>query len=318
MSKGLGLARPTVRSSSERVDWNLLRTFQAIAQELSISRAAVRLHLSQPAVSQALKRLEEQLGTALIERNGPRFQLTAAGIETLRIANDVQGQFAQLDAAIEGVGDQVVGKVRLLSVDGVRCRAYDQALASLRRRFPGLAVEIEVQPNDEILRALEQNTATFGLAINPTRYPWLAQECMTREHYRFYCGPEHPLFGVSGISIDSLKQEPLILFTSDLLGGTLNALADFRHRHGWRGPVMGCSANSQEVLRLVLAGYGIGCLPHPLYEREQARGELWPLPPERVCTVDINLLWNKEQRLSRAEAVFLAGLREATALLANA
>ena len=74
------------RPLSDRVDWNLLRTFQMIAQEMSISRAAVRLHLSQPAVTQALKRLEEQIGVALIERNGPRFQLTRAGVETLKIA----------------------------------------------------------------------------------------------------------------------------------------------------------------------------------------------------------------------------------------
>ncbi|MGI4838290.1 MAG: LysR family transcriptional regulator [Janthinobacterium lividum] len=318
MSKSLGRVRPNLRSSSERVDWNLLRTFQAIAQELSISKAAVRLHLSQPAVSQALKRLEEQLGTALIERRGPRFQLTIAGIETLRIANDVQGQFAQLDAAIEGSSDQVVGKVRLLSIDGISCAAYDRSLASLNRRFPGVAVEIVVQSNDEILSALEQKTATFGLAITPPSYPWLAQECLTREHYRFYCGPEHPLFGREDVSVEMLKDEPLILFTSDLLGGTLNALAEFRHRHGWRGPIKGCSANSQEVLRLVLAGFGIGCLPHPLYQRERAAGHLWPLPPEQVCTVDVNLLWNKEQRLSRAEAQFLQGLREATAALADA
>lgn len=312
MSKSLGLARPAQRAPSERVDWNLLRTFQAIAQELSISKAAARLHLSQPAVSQALKRLEAQLGAALVERHGPRFALTPAGIETLRIANQVQGQFAQLDAALEGAAAQVVGNVRLLSIDGVACEAYDQALARLRRRFPGLAVEIVVQSNDAILSALEQKTATFGLAINSVSYPWLAQARMTREHYRFYCGPEHRLFGQENITVDMLREEPLILFTSDLLGGTLNALAEFRQRHGWKGEVKGSSANSQEVLRLVMAGYGIGCLPHQVYQQGSVRGRLWPLPPERVGTMDISLLWNKEQRLSRAEAEFLQGLREAT------
>lgn len=309
MSKSLGLPKPLSRASGDRVDWNLLRTFHAIAQELSISRAAARLNLSQPAVSQALKRLEEQLGTALIERKGPRFQLTTAGIEAQRLANDVKSQFLQLDAALEATSEQVVGNVRLLSINGVSCEAYDRALARLHRECPGLALEITVLPNDEILSALEQRSQPFGLAISRADYPWLAQQRMTREHYRFYCGPEHPLFGQPGITVDRLAQEPVISFTSDLLGGTLNSLAEFRHRHGWNGPVIGCSANSQEVLRLVLAGFGIGCLPHPVYK--QAQHLLWPLPPEQVGTVDISLMWNKEQRLTRAEARFLQALQEA-------
>lgn len=311
MSKALGLTR-----ASDRLDWNLLRTFQAIAQELSISRAAVRLHLSQPAVSQALKRLESQLGTALIERNGPRFELTAAGVATLRIAGEVQSQFAQLDAAIEASAEQISGRVSLLAIDGISCAAYDRALARLHRQFPGIGLDISVMGNDQILGALEQKTATFALAINPRNYPWLGQQCLTREHYRFYCGPEHPLFGQEGIGTEQLAEEPLILFTSDVLGGTLNVLAEFRQRHGWKGPVMGSSANSQEVLRLVLAGFGIGCLPHPLYQQHRQR--LWPLPPQTVCSVEINLLWHREQRLSRAQAQFLRVMREAAEQLPDA
>lgn len=63
----------------DRLDWNLLRTFLAIVQEGSISRAAVRLHLTQPAVSLALKRLEERLGENLIARSGSSFTVTTAG-----------------------------------------------------------------------------------------------------------------------------------------------------------------------------------------------------------------------------------------------
>jgi DNA-binding transcriptional LysR family regulator len=55
---------------NDRLDWNLLRTFLVIAREQSVSRAATRLHLSQPAVSQALRRLEEQLGRRLVDRRG--------------------------------------------------------------------------------------------------------------------------------------------------------------------------------------------------------------------------------------------------------
>lgn len=310
-----GVSRPSTRPLSERVDWNLLRTFQVIAQELSISRAAARLHLSQPAVSQALKRLEDQLGVPLIERHGPRFVLTRAGIETLRIAGDVQGQFGQLDAAIEQSRGQVVGQIRLLSVSGIQYAPYDQFLADLHRDYPGIGLEIVVQSSDEILSALAQKTAAFGLAVNRRSDPGLQQQCLYNERYQFYCSDQHPLFGRLDLTVEDLRAEPLIVFTGDTLGGTLSPLAEFRDRERLSGRIVASSANTQEVLRLVLAGFGIGCLPVQLCQSDLDAGRLWRLPPEGgVCSLGVNILWNAEQRLSQAEAVFLQRLRDVASL----
>lgn len=306
-------ARTSSRALGERLDWNLLRTFQVVAQELSISRAAARLHLSQPAVSQAIKRLEEQLGAALIERRGPRFLLTQSGIETLRVAGQVQEHFSQLDAALERSADQVVGKVRILTVSGIHCPAYDAFLAQLHRDYPGITLEIDVQSSEAILSALAQKTTSFGMAVNRSVPAGLGQQCLTQEHYAFYCSDQHPLFGRTDLSLTDLCNEPLIIFTGDLLGGTLSSLAEFRELHKLTGQIVASSANTQEVLRLVLAGFGIACLPQHLCESELRAGRLWRLPPEQgVGSVDINLLWNLEQRLTQAESVFLQRLREAS------
>lgn len=307
----VAIPRPSSRPLGERLDWNLLRTFQVVAQELSISRAAARLHLSQPAVSQAIKRLEEQLGAALIERRGPRFLLTQSGIETLRVAAEVQSHFTQLDAALERSSDQVVGKVRMLTVSGIRCPAYDKFLSQLHRDYPGITLEIDVQSSDAILSSLSQKTASFGLAVNRTAPAWLGQQCLTQEHYAFFCSDEHPLYGRDDLTLADLRNEQLIIFTGDLLGGTLSSLAEFRDLHKLTGQIVASSANTQEVLRLVLAGFGIACLPQHICQNELASGRLWRLPPEGgVGSVDINLLWNLEQRLTKAESVFLQRLRE--------
>lgn len=311
----LAHSRTSSRALGERLDWNLLRTFQVVAQELSISRAAARLHLSQPAVSQAIKRLEEQLGAALIERRGPRFLLTQSGIETLRVAAQVQEHFTQLDAALERSADQVVGKVRILTVSGIHCPAYDTFLAQLHRDYPGITLEIDVQSSEAILSALAQKTTSFGMAVNRSVPPGLGQQCLTQEHYAFYCSDQHPLFGRDDLSLADLCDESLIIFTGDLLGGTLSSLAEFRELHKLTGQIVASSANTQEVLRLVLAGFGIACLPQHICQNELRSGRLWRLPPEEgVGSVDINLLWNLEQRLTHAESVFLQRLREAPTL----
>lgn len=85
----------------DRLDWNLLRTYLTIMQERSISRAAARLHLTQPAVSQALKRLEDSLGRTLIQRRGAQFQPTRAGEEVYRIATDIYGHMSRLDNELD-------------------------------------------------------------------------------------------------------------------------------------------------------------------------------------------------------------------------
>ena len=86
-----------------QLDWNLLRTFIVIVQERSITRAANRLLLSQPAVSAALKRLEDRLGAQLIERGGSNFRVTEAGRVLFRQCLELYGEVAQLPAMIAAV-----------------------------------------------------------------------------------------------------------------------------------------------------------------------------------------------------------------------
>lgn len=74
---------------------------------------------------------------------------------------------------------------------------------------------------------------------------------------------------------------------------------------------MASSPSLEEVRRLVIAGFGIGCLPEHVVAPDVAAGLLWKLHPlEGIADVDIHLLWNREQRFSRAEQVFIEGLQQ--------
>ncbi|WP_280327458.1 LysR family transcriptional regulator [Pseudomonas sp. BN102] len=92
--------------------------------------------MTQPAVSQALKRLEEQLGTPLIARRGPRFDITEAGEEALRIAEEINSNVSLLSTAMDEHPEQVMGKVRLLSISRIESPAYDDFLIAFHRRPP--------------------------------------------------------------------------------------------------------------------------------------------------------------------------------------
>jgi DNA-binding transcriptional LysR family regulator len=298
------------RLLNDRLDWNLLRTFRVIGQEQSISRAAARLHLTQPAVSQALKRLEEQLGRQLIARRGPRFALTEVGEQIFALAGEIYGQMSQVSSVLEQPADEVIGKVRLLIISRIFSERFDDFLADFHRQYPRVDLEVDVMRSSDIVSALQEKTATLGLSLNRRAQPRLEQRLFLRQRYAFFCGKHHALFGREDVAEGDLQRENFVSFTSDQIGGMLSPLTIFRDQQGFSGRIVASSPSLEEVRRLVIAGFGIGCLPEHVVAADVDAGLLWRLPPhEGIADVDIHLLWNREQRMSRAETIFLESLQ---------
>lgn len=307
------------RFLNDRLDWNLLRTYLVIGEEKSISRAAARLFITQSAVSQSLKRLEEQLECTLILRRGPRFDLSPAGEEVLRIAEEIYGNVSRLAATVNNPEDDIVGKVRILSISLVQSRLYDEFLAQFHRDHPRVEVEVEVMRSSDIQSSLNQKTATVGLGLCRFPQPKLERQRLLRQRYAFFCGKRHRLFGQRGLPMEALQGENFVSFTSDQIGGNLSPLTVFRDQQGFTGKIVASSASFEEIRRLIIAGYGIGCLPEHLVDIDLHNGLIWRLPPaEGVADVDVFLLWNREQRMNRAETVFLQAFRQVLADAENA
>jgi DNA-binding transcriptional LysR family regulator len=303
------------RVLNDRLDWNLLRTYLVIGQEGSISRAAARLHITQSAVSQALKRLEEQLECSLILRHGPRFNLTEVGDEVLRIATDIYGNVSRVSTALESRDNDVVGKVRLLTISTVQSTAYDEFLAEFHRSYPRVDFEVEVMRSSDLINALLQKTATVGVGLCRIPQARLEQRILIPLRYAFFCGQNHPFFGRKDLTLDSLQGENFVSFTSDQIGGNLSPLAIFRDQQGYTGRVVASSSSFEEIRRLVCAGFGIGSLPEHMVRGDVEEGLLWRLPPaEGIVDVNIYLLWNREQKMTAAERVFLESFQHMLAV----
>ncbi|SPA18368.1 LysR family transcriptional regulator [Cupriavidus taiwanensis] len=295
---------------TDRLDWNLLRTFLTIVHERSLSRAAVRLHITQPAVSLALRRLEEHLGHTLIERRGSNFRLTRPGEEVLRIATDVYGSVARLGAELTGQQDEVSGLLRLLTVSRIHSGVYDECLAAFHRQHPRVTLQVDVMRSSEIVDALAQKAGGVGLSLYRQSGDKLQHLLFLRQRYAIFCGRHHRLFGRTGLGISDLLAEHFVSFSSDQLGDVLAPLAVFRDQHGFSGGIVATSASLDEIRRLVFAGYGIGCLPEHIVADDVTQQRLWRLPPEEgVADIDLYLLWNPERRQTPAEAAFITHFR---------
>ncbi|WP_062643937.1 LysR family transcriptional regulator [Caballeronia arationis] len=294
---------------NDRLDWNLLRTFLAIAREKSVSRAATKLHLTQPAVSQALKRLEDQLGMRLVDRHGPRIEVTQAGIEVQQIAEDVYGTISRLSIAKVDRDHDISGMVRVSTVSGIDFFAYDEFLAGFHRSYPRIELESQEMRSADVVASLQQKSATLGLTPRRALPKKIESRLFMRQRYALFCGRHHPLFGRTDLKTADLVSEKFVSFTGDKVGDHLSPLTFFRDEMGFTERVVGSSSSMAEVKRFIFAGFGIGCLPEHVVREDVANGRFQRLPPDGgVADLDIYLLWSADRKQSAAESAFLDAL----------
>lgn len=295
-------------------DWNLLHTFLVIVDEGSITRAAERLLLRQPTVSNALKRLEEQLGRRLIDRGHGRFEPTEYGAVLYRECREICGTIGRLAQTLEHSASELTGDLHIHMASHVVFPPLDQALADFHTRHPQVTLEIEIATSSNVIDAVLAKTATLGICLVHERHPQLEYRLLFREHFGFFCGPNHSLFGRRDLQLEDLRGESFVSFKTDQLTDALRPVAILRAQLQMYGRVIGTSSNLEEVRRMIVAGLGIGPLPIHVVQRDVEAGLLWQLPPyESPPAIDIFLVTNPRVSLSRAERLFLDTLARHTA-----
>lgn len=292
---------------AHNLDWNLLRTFAVVVEEGSITKAANRLLLQQPAVSMALKRLEQSVGHRLIDRGPGRFALTEAGERLHALCRDIFTAIVRLPEAMEPSGEDVAGHITVHSVSHALNPEWDRAIADFFRLHPRVTVAVAVETTTDVIRSVERGIATLGLSdgIIPDT---LDKAPFCSERYALYCGRGHRLFGAGDVRLENLRGEPYVSFLADVLGGphmgpvtAVRAIGSFGQR------VRALAFNVEEVRRLVVANAGIGMLPVHLAASAVEAGDLWQLPPyDDLPETETFRITNPGAALNPAERAFLA------------
>jgi DNA-binding transcriptional LysR family regulator len=299
---------------SRRINWNLLYTFVVLAETRSLSRTAELVGRGQPAISAALKKLEEQVGCTLAER-GPRFfRLTEPGSLLYREAAEICSSIDRISELLKDVGEVVTGHVSIAIANHMTSPIIDDAITEFNRRHPSASLSINVTHNREMQQALANRLIPFGIGPVFSKRPDLEYVHMFKEFCGLYCGVKHRLFGRSDLAVQDLRGEAAITYRSDTDSDTLHSITEMRRAIGFAEPIKGLSNNLEEVRRMILAGVGIGAIPVQVAARDVRDGLLWRLPPyEDVMPIDVYLIINSSVRTSRAEGVFIETLTEAIA-----
>ena len=292
------------------LDWNLLRTFVVIVEEGSITRAAARLLRGQPAISLALQRLEDEIGTRLIERGRGLFELTAAGRALYRECDDIYAGVARLPDLTTLAQSEISGQVTIVLASHVITPLLDDLLSRTYRAHPRISYRIRTTTSANVANQVHEKIGSFGICLVNRRHRDLDYHHLYREFFGFFCGPSHPLFGRSDLDIDALKGLDAVSFETDDLNDALRPVALLRQQNDLDQRIVGMSSHLEEVRRMIQCGIGIGALPIHVVERDVRDGLLWRLPPyESPPAVDIFLVTNPRKRLNRAEALLIESLK---------
>ena len=300
------MAESRLERFAHNLDWNLLRTFVVVVEEGSITAAANRLLLQQPAVSMALKRLEQATGHRLIDRRPGRFEVTEAGEKLHRQARDIFAAVVRLPDALESAGADISGHVSIHAVSHVHHPGWDARLAGFFDSRPKVTMSITIETTADVISSVERGLASVGLCdgiIPPALHKVL--------YNALYCGRGHRLFGVRNTALNDLRGDYYIAFTADVLGGQhMNAITAVRAIGSFGQEVRAVSSHVEEVARLIAANVGIGMLPTHLAAPHVETGQLWQLPPyDDLPAQDVFLITNPVAMLNPAERAFLAQMQ---------
>lgn len=187
-----------------------LKTFVAVAQQLSFSAAARQLHLTQPAISEQIKQLEGHVGLPLFEKLGKRIHLTRAGVQMLHHSQSIIGEFDRAEQAMTDLREQ--GQKRL-KVGLITTGSYllPHLLAEFVQQHEGVELEMSVHNRERLLQMLEANQIDLALMVGATRPPSLQAQPFAPHPFVMVASPRHPLARARNIPMQTLRGERLLV-----------------------------------------------------------------------------------------------------------
>ena len=187
-----------------------LKVFEAVARQRSFSRAAEELHLTQPAVSTQVRKLEEHAGLPLFEQLGKKIHLTAAGQQMLQCSREIIQKFEEAEAAMAQFQGVAGGRLNV-SVISAGDYFFPRLLVEFAQRHPGVTFNFSVCNRAELLAQLEANQTDLAVMVRPPQEADTQAEAFAPHPYVIIAAPEHPLAGRRRIPVARLAREPFVV-----------------------------------------------------------------------------------------------------------
>jgi DNA-binding transcriptional LysR family regulator len=269
-----------------------LHYFIAVAEELHFSRAAERLHIAQPPLSQQIRDLEAELGVTLFERTKRRVELTAPGQVFLE---KVRQAIQHIEQAVEAAQRASRGEIGRLSI-GFNSSATYSVLPTLLRKFRESCPEVELDLHEltthQQLVRLNQHQIDAGILYLPIEGEALNVVSVLKEMMVVAMPETHPLAALSQVSIRALSRELFIIPPHRLGGGLYRQIMQFFQQTRFSPTIVQEATQLQTIISLVAGGVGVALVPASLQNLQRA-GVVYRYLQEPTPEVEIGVAWRQ-------------------------
>jgi DNA-binding transcriptional LysR family regulator len=283
-----------------------LQVFYTVAKQLSFTKAAELLFMTQPAVTFQVKQLEEHFNTRLFERSHGKISLTPAGELTLDYAERILNMTAEMEARISELTGQVSGPLLIGASTTIAEYMLPRLLGEFKQKHPETQARLTVANSETIENKVADHTLDIGLIEAPSHHPTLVTQVCCEDELVMICAPFSEFSKLSMVSPAQAASQPYI--SRETGSGTRECIDDFFKMNGVNLDEMNLvmELGSREAIKgAVAAGLGVAIVSSTTVAKEVRLGELVAIPLDPPLRRQLSLVYPQEKFRSKLLQSFL-------------
>jgi len=273
------------------VDLRRWHYFAVLAEEMHFTKAAVRLFVSQPSLSQQIRAFEAELGVALLDRSGPRFTLTEAGRVAAAEARELLDRLDRARGVIAAAGRGDAGRLRIAYTRSAPGPLAGDLVAAYRERHPGVELALETGWTSLNLARLAAGEIDVGFVRPPVGTPDVEVAVVGSEEVLLALPQAHALARRRGrVRRAWIAAEPVVFWPRENGPGQYDAISG----QVWPGglpPIVREEPEDEQLMRAVAEGAGIAAVPEHRARALRRRGVVLRRLEEPAPRIDLGLAW---------------------------
>jgi len=283
-----------------------LQVFHAVAKQLSFTKAAEVLFMTQPAVTFQIKQLEEHFNTRLFDRGHGRISLTPAGELVLTYAEKILGLSSEMDVRLAEMTGEVGGSLLVGASTTIAEYLLPRILGEFKTKYPNVRPRLVVGNSESIETRVAEHTLDIGFIESPTHHPNLQSEVCCEDEMQVVCCPKFPLARLKEITPQDLVDHPFV--SREPGSGTREFTEVYLHKHGVdterMTPVMELGS-PLALLEVVETGLGYAIASRASVMNALRLGLLVSIPLKPRLVRKLSMVYPKEKFRSRLVTTFV-------------
>ena len=287
------------------MDNRKLEIFHTVATLNSFSQAAEQLHIAQSAVSVAIKKLEDELGLLLFDRNERKIRLTVEGQKLLSHASIIQRQFAEAKQDMTALHDRTAGRVSFSTTAMMGSHFFPPIINAFKSKHPEINFHVINEGTEGVLGLLESGEVDMGVVNSNNIDASLNAIALCAEPIVVCVAEDHPLASLKTISEAEYCQQRLVLYRQNYYLRQLTIALHLQHQQTPRitmeTDLLGM------IIQLVRSGEGVTLGLKITAESEPG---IIGIPFEQAKELSLSMAWPKKRQLSLANQSFITFLKK--------